>query len=103
MDISYSEKFHRDNFTVILNFSYNDEIPLISFTVNISVVQRLSTTVLEGLHRSIALELLYNTDYNISIVVSFCGHITATNSVKLFYGMCMNKSCFSSSVKLLIM
>ena len=98
---SYSEQFYSNNITIIFNLSHQN--PLISFTINISVVQRLSAIVLEGLHRSIALALLYNTDYNISVVASFCGHIIATNSFKLFYGMYMNKNCFSSSVKFLIM
>ena len=71
--------------------------------VNISVVQRLPATLLEGLHDPITLALLYNTDYNISAVASLCGQAIATNSVNLFYGRYMYKFALVSSVKFIIM
>ena len=84
---SYSERFYGNIITIIFNISH--ENPLILFTVNISVAQMLPATVLEGLHSPITstLPLFYNTEYNISVVASFCRHIIATSSVNIFYGM----------------
>ena len=82
---SYSEQFYSNNITIIFNIP--QENPLILFTINLSVAQMLPATVLQGLHSPITLPLLYNTEYNISVVASICGHIPATSSVNIFYGM----------------
>ena len=84
MEISYSEQFHRDNFTIILNFSYHDEIPLVSF--NVIITSHFSEVMLGSLHTPVTVTLLYNIHYNVSVVASLCGQAIAESSVGLFYG-----------------
>ena len=52
---------------------------------------------MEDAHSPTTLSLPYNTDYNISVVASFCGLAIATESVELFYGRYMSKINSSSN------
>ena len=86
MDITYSEQFHRDNFTFILNISLNDEnlIPLASF--NVIITSQLPAIMIGNLHAPVTIPLLYNVHYNVSVVAALCGQVIAENSVEFFYG-----------------
>ena len=86
VEINYSEHFYKDNVTIKLNYSRSHENSLVSF--NITVISQLPVIVIRNLHTPVTIPLLYNTDYNVSVVASLCGKVVATKSVGLFYGKC---------------
>ena len=82
--INYSKHFYKDNITINLNYSH--ENPLVSF--NTTVISQLPAVMIRNLQSPVTVSLLYNTDYNVSVVASLCGQVVATKSVGLFYGKC---------------
>jgi hypothetical protein len=72
--------FGADNFTVTLEwyqFSGGE-------TYSVATVPE-SVHLISTMNRSIQLVLLYNTQYNVTVTATLCGHRNATNLV-IYYG-----------------
>ena len=77
-----SEQFGLDNITVILE--WHNEGGGVSYSASVTT-ESLAVEMLTG-HASIELVLLYNTQYNLSIVASLCGVNSTTSITELNYG-----------------
>lgn len=78
-----SEQFGRDNVTVILKWP--TEEGGVSYNASVTPEGPLAE-MLTGNDTSIKLVLLYNTQYNLSIVATLCEEGSATSITELNYG-----------------
>ena len=71
--------FGNENFTVTLKWpQFNDE------TYSVATVPEVVHKSYTG-STSVQLIMLYNTQYNVTVIATLCGHKNATNSTTLHY------------------
>ena len=75
--------FGNDNFTVTLEWSqFSGE------TYSVATVPEAVHTSFIG-STSVQLVMLYNTQYNVNVTATLCGHRNSTGNLTIYYGNCL--------------